>query len=111
MHNSCRHLQDEEEAAAGVAHDDGDDHAIDFITGSQSFTHKSPSTHLQPQVQSPLHLSQSRRIYVRNADVYCFAACLYGLPFASAPAAADAAAAAAAAAAVFVTLPLSFGLS
>jgi hypothetical protein len=60
-------LQDEdEEAAAGVARDDGDDHAIDFITGSRSFMlRKSSASRVPSHVQSPLHLSQSRTIYVR----------------------------------------------
>ena len=50
-----------------MARDDGDEHAIDFITGSGSFPpRKVASSHVTSVLQSPMHLSESRKIYVRD---------------------------------------------
>ncbi len=50
-----------------MARDDGDEHAIDFITGSSAFLpRKVASSHVTSVLQSPMHLSQSRKIYVRE---------------------------------------------
>ena len=43
------------------------EHAIDFITGSGSFPpRKVASSHATSVLQSPMHLSESRKIYVRG---------------------------------------------
>ncbi len=73
---SIQAYEEEGEAAAGVCQDDGADHAIDYITGSQPYalrrTSVSPTASLS---LSPLPLSQSRRVYVSASAPVLRACC------------------------------------
>ena len=55
---------DYNEAVAGVEHDDGGDHAIDFITGSKSFPWRKGSGSPTLLTLSPQPLNESRKVYV-----------------------------------------------